>query len=353
MFNNDMAEEINQDQIESSELSFPQIVFARGDVTKMPTKPNSPDPGMGWRGGFYIPKEVADKFGGVDWTGWEEDGFVPQTGENKGKVIPVMWKQKITFVQINRRRQWVTVEDAGGPPSVGFPWSQNSAAKAASSKGRCNGHMQAVMLVKGLEAAGPLVLGAYGHTQMAWFGENDKYRKVGVLSHTQSTLLAAANAYTKALTDYNNAKTGNKTKPNLWDVYAFWLTAEASQENGKPMFYAAGEGDNTKSVIVPVAADLPPVGFHDEAMTIIRKDLSILDNPTANPVVAKMLETLGRYQVGGDVWSTVKSVRSELESRGWKAAWDTASPSPTAASSPSPIPILNGHTVAQSVKELL
>lgn len=351
MFNFGMADEIQQDQIETSELGFPQIVFARGDVTKMPTRPNQADPGMGWRGGFYIAKDVADKFVGVDWTGWEEDGFVPQRGANMGKIIPVMWAKKITFIQINRRRQWVTVEDEGGPPTVGFPWSQNSQAKAASSKGRCNGHMQAVLLVKGLEAAGPLVLGAYGHTQMAWFGENEKYRAVGVLSKAQSTLIAAANAYTKALADYQNAKTGNRNKPNLWDVYAFWLSAEASQDNGKPRFYEAGEGANTKSVVVPVAADLPPVGFHDEALAIIRRDLSILDNPTANPTVAAMLETLGRYQVSGEAWSTVKSVRSELEARSWKAAWDTVA-QPTIEATPQPAH-QNGANLAKAVKELL
>lgn len=351
MFNLEMAEEINQEQIESSELSFPQIVFARGDVTKMPTKPNSPDPGMGWHGGFYITKDVADKFSGVDWTGWEEDGFVPQSGQNMGKVIPVMWAKKITFVQINRRRQWVTVEDPGGPPSVGYPWTQNSQAKAASSKGRCNGHMQAVLLVKGLEAAGPLVLGAYGHTQMAWFGENEKYRKIGVLSHAQATLIAAANAYTKALSDYQNAKTGNKAKPNLWDVYAFWLTAEASQQNGKPLFFQAGEGDNTKSVIVPVAADLPAPGFHDEALALIRKDLAILDNPTKNPTVAAMLELLGCYQVQGETWATVKSIRTELEARGWKTAWDTVS-QPTEATS-QPTTHQNGAQVSKTVRDLL
>lgn len=332
-FNIDYSNDINQDEIETTELSYPMMGFSAGGAENVPEEGEAIR--MKYAGGFYVTVETAEKLQNVSWDGWQKDRLVVKRGKNAGQVIPVMWNRKITFAQVERRRQWVTVEN-DGVQTIGFPWSKWEMAKSASSLSRANGHMQAVLLVKGLEAAGPFVLGMYGTKQMAWFGEDESYRTTGVLSVARNTIVKAANDYTRAVVDYQNAKTGQKSKANAWDIHAFWITAGASiNPDGTPRFIKCGKSGNEKLAILPLSADMPAMGFHDEAMAIIRKDLSILEKPESNPVVKKMLDILGKYQVPANIWQAIKDTRSELDTRGWKAQWDNAQPpttvTPTAA----------------------
>lgn len=315
-FDDSEVETVDQSAIEKQQIGFPNLGFHRGDVSKTPMNPKAGDPGISWRGGFYITKEDASNLKSGDFSDWTEDGFVT----DDGKQIPVFYKPQIEFVQVERRRRWDVKEQK--KTICSFPWHDSRKAKAQypNPPYRLSGHMQALLIIKGLESCGAFCLGASGFTQIAWFGESDEYRDIGVLSRFSSTILAAANAYTRS-------KTAPGVKAKEWDVYKFWQVAGAStDEAGKPKFYVAGKGDLKKSVIVPVSVGLPA---------------------KADQVT---LEMLGRYQVKGDVSNMVTELRDRLKSIGWKEEWAVESnAAPTEASTPAP----NGHTVSQAVKELL
>lgn len=336
-FDDSEVETVDQESIEKQQIGFPNIGFHRGDVSKMPRAVSTqeiaafkaktkgtlidaeiiemmtPDPGISWRGGFYVTKEDAANMKNADFSDWKEDNF----STDDGKQIAVFYKPQIEFVQVERRRRWDVKDQRKTIAS--FPWNESRQAKAQYPNMRLSGHMQALLIIKGLESCGAFCLGASGFTQIAWFGESEEYRDIGVLSRFSSTILAAANAHTRS-----KAQPGVKAKE--WDIYKFWQVAGASTDaDGKPKFYVAGKGDLKKSVIVPVSVGLPA---------------------KADQVTPEML---GRWQTRGEISNMVTELRERLKTIGWKEEWATAS---NVAPVETPT-TMNGHAVSQAVKELL
>lgn len=322
MFDFTQNDDINQEEIESGLVGFPRLSFSAGNIKNQPARPNDPDMGMRWRGGFYIDKDTADKFQDVDWSSWQEDVRIPESGKNANKVIPVMWTRELTFVQVTRRRCWRPATPQGEDQSrLVFPWSKYSEAASASALGKASGEAECLLIIKGLENAGPLLFGCSGNAQMYWFGDKATIREVGVLSAYRDIIHKAANLFTGLLTS------GKADKSKATDFHAWWMTAEASTgKDGRPLFIKSGESDQAKSVVVPMAANLPAVGFHDAAIAAIKADLNIVKDPAKNPVVKSFLENLGEYQVNpkSDIWQTILRVREDHVA--WKAEWDEAKP---------------------------
>lgn len=321
MFDFTQNDDINQEEIESGLSGFPRLRFLNGSPKAQPVRKGD-NPGANWYGGFSIDMSLAERFQDVDWSGWQEDARIPESGKDAGKVIPVMWTRKITFVQVQRRRCWrpSTPQGEGQSPLV-FPWSKYSEAVAASTVGKAAGEAECLLIIKGLENAGPLLFGCAGNVQMYWFGDKQAIREVGVLSTHRDILHKAANLFTGLLVS------GKDSKAKATDFHAWWMTAEANKNaDGTPKFIKSGEADTAKPVIVPVAADLPAPNFYEAAIAAIKADLNIVKSPASNPVVKAFLETLGNYQVApkSELWQQILRLREDHVA--WKAEWDEAKP---------------------------
>jgi len=285
-----MLGDTDQERIESTTPRLIPIVFHRGDPTKMPTKKNPNDPGLSWRGGYYISKEDAAKLpADMVACGWTEDSFVVQS---TGKEIEVWYRPTLTVSALNcARRQWIVnlVENN----THYFPWSQGEqAGQFAQANGKSqNGKMHQPVIVKGMEEAGVMMLTFDGHAQMAFTGTG-AYYATGVMTTFNRVVIAAANA----LAEKKAKEVGAPVR--RWDTYSHWLTIGTSvNEDGTPKFTEVGKVQKSNTVLpVPVGLDAGKV----DPMTLI------LDPQTF-------------YQA--------REAMSNLISSGWSTAWDKPSSS--------------------------
>lgn len=275
-FDPSAVNEVNQESIEDSGLRFPSIIFFGGDMTKRPKK-NQADPGVSWRGGFFISKE---SLAGEDLAqcGWAEDSFISQS---TGKEVEGWYKPQITLMHIARRRRWRCGDKKN---SLFFAWPDWK--KAQETGQHMSGQMQCIVIVQGLEHLGPFCLSLSGHAQMAYCGEAD-YVQTGALSSHRRTVIQRANEITKEAT-------AKGTAARKWDHYAFWLTiAAATDASGEPKFTEVGKAAKS-SIVLPV-----PVGL---------------------PLTAAEVK-LENYYVGPAMLSEAASILNMLQAEGWKEAW--------------------------------
>ena len=276
-FNADYAGDVDQDQIESESIRFPTIMFNSGDSSKRPKK-NQADPGIGWRGGFFIPKDALGA--GVDLSdqGWIEDSFISKSSD--GGEVEGWYAPQITLMHIARRRRW-EVKDS----NMNFAWKDSKAAKAAGSM---RGHQQSLIIVKGLEDFGPFCLSMRGHTQMAFNGDME-YATSGCLSSFKRTVIQKAN-------DVTRDATAKGVKAAVWDYYGFWLTVGAAVgSDGEPMFFEVGKGNKTSKVVLPV-----PIGLPSTAAEV----------------------DLNQYFVGPDMLHLARTTLDMVKAEGWLHGWD-------------------------------
>lgn len=275
-FNAEFAGDVDQDQIESESIRFPTIMFNSGDSSKRPKKTQA-DPGVSWRGGFFIPKDALGD--GVDLSdqGWIEDSFISKSSD--GGEVEGWYKPQITLMHVARRRRW-EVRDVAN-----FAWKDSKAAKAAGSM---RGHQQSLIIIKGLEDFGPFCLSMRGHTQMAFNGDME-YANSGCLISFKRTVIQKANDVTKAAT-------AKGVKAAVWDYYGFWLTVGAAvTADGEPMFFEVGKGNKTSKVVLPVPIDLPATAAEVD---------------------------LNQYFVGPDMLHQARTILDMVKAEGWLHGWD-------------------------------
>lgn len=288
------VETIDQQSIEDSGLRFPGIIFYGGDLTKRPKK-NQADPGISWRGGWFISKETLPTED-LSQCGWVEDSFISQS---TGKEVEGWYSPKISIMHILRRRRWSVGSDKKN--SQYFAWQNWKAAKDA---GQMRGQMQAIVLVQGLEHLGPFCISLSGHAQMSFCGESG-YEQTGALSLHRKTVIQKANEETKK-------NTPNGVQAKKWDHYAFWLpVAAAVDANNEPEFTEVGTNAKS-SIVLPV-----PVGIPTTAQEV----------------------NLDDWFVGPAMLQEAATVLNTLAAEGWKEAWSVNSAS-TAQGEPSKAPAM-------------
>lgn len=275
-FNPTAVESVNQESIEDSGLRFPGIIFFGGDMTKRPKK-NQPDPGISWRGGFFISKENLPNED-LSQCGWTEDSFISQS---TGKEVEGWYSPKINIMHIARRRHW---RCGDAKQAQYFAWQNWKEAKATGL--HMSGRMQSIVIVQGLEHLGPMCLSLAGHAQMSFCGESG-YEKNGALSWHRMTVIARANEVTKE-------KTPKGVAAKKWDHYAFWLPIGAATDaNGEPKFTEVGSKAKS-SIVLPVPVGLPA---------------------TSTEV------NLNDWYVGPALLAEAANILATLAAEGWKEAW--------------------------------
>ncbi len=275
-FNPTAVESVNQESIEDSGLRFPGIIFFGGDMTKRPKK-NQPDPGISWRGGFFISKENLPNED-LSQCGWTEDSFISQSS---GKEVEGWYKPSITIMHIARRRHWRVGE---AKTAQYFAWPNWKEAKATGL--HMSGRMQSIVIVQGLEHLGPLCLSLAGHAQMSFCGESG-YEQSGALALHRRIVVQKANEVTKE-------KTPKGVAAKKWDHYAFWLTVGAATDaNGDPKFTEVGTKAKS-SIVLPVPIGIP-----------------------ATPAEVN----LNDWYVGPALLAEAANILAMLAAEGWKEAW--------------------------------
>lgn len=256
-FNQGAVSNIDQSTVESSGEQYPVISFHSGDPSQKKAG------GVSYQGGWFISEDSAP----VDMTAhdWQKDSFVNRDGEE----IPGYWLATISVAVIHQRKRWLANGQA-------FTWKQyEEAAKTANPRG----HHQYMVVVKGAEALGQVILTLKGHAGMAFSG-NRNYANTGALSCFNRTVIAAANAL---------------TKPQKWPFRAFWLpVGSAKTSKGEPMFIEVGKTGATTKIVLPL-----PIGLPDKASGVVLDD----------------------FYVGDDVLAQVNQIFTETES--WATAWDS------------------------------
>lgn len=284
-----MLNDTDQERIETTTQRLTPIVFHRGKPDKKPTVKNPGDPGISWRGGFYISKEDASNLG-VDMAaaGWVEDSFVSLSGQE----VEVWHKPRLAVSMLScHRAQWIV--NLGEGNTHYFPWSMgDEAGEFASANGKSqNGKIHQPVIVRGLEQCGILMLTFDGYAQKAFSGTGEFYA-TGVKSTFNRVVMTTANAWAVA----EAKKVG--AKPKRWDIYAFWCEIGAStNDDGTPKFTEVGSKQKSSTVLpVPI---MPPA-----------------DQIIANPM---------SLFVGPEVFYAAKNGIDDLVASGWANAWDKPS----------------------------
>ncbi len=258
-FNPSAVQGIDQDTIEQDGSQYPIISFHSGDAALKRAG------GVSYEGGFFIGQEGEPA--NMTVYGWTDDSFVT----SKGVEVKGYWSPNIEVSVICQRRRWVV----DGQP---FAWNDYEKAKKF---GVPRGHQQYLVLLKGAEDLGPLMLGLKGHAGMSFSGSK-QYSSTGVLSCFNRTVIAAANA---------------QTKPKKWPFRAFWLPVGAAKDSkGAPLFTEVGS-TSTSRVVLPVPINLPG---------------------KANEV------DLDLFYVGDATLLQVNQILSDAQP--WATAWDTFAP---------------------------
>lgn len=273
-FDPNSVDGIDQGSVEDAGPSYPTIQYHYGNATLKKVG------GMDYQGGFVI------KDGAIDSTlltaaGWTKTTWAHDTGTEDD----VWWKREIALSIIGSRKRWeVNVQ---GSPRLVFPWNKYDVAKEA---GRPTGRTHFLVLVKGLESAGPIVLTLKGVAGRAF----EDYRDAkSVLTKFSATVIRAANIASDAA-----AKKAGKPGGKKWPWRAFWLPVGAARdEKGEPIFTEVGTGKDTKKCCLPAALGLP-----DKAEQV----------------------DLKRFYVGADRLAEVNALFDA--SADWRSAWETIRP---------------------------
>jgi hypothetical protein len=200
----------------------------------------------------------------------------------------VWWKREIAVAVIAQRKRWEVAAETG--PRKVFPWNAFDKAKEA---GRPSGRTHFLVLVKGLEEAGPIVLTLKGVAGRAFEDYRDSK---SVITKFSNTVIRAANSASDAA-----AKKAGKAAGKKWAYRAFWLpTGAARDDKGEPVFTEVGSGKDTKKCCLPIALGLP-------------------DKPEQ--------VDLKRFYVGNDLLAFVNALYdSSVE---WRTAWENIKPGTT------------------------
>lgn len=270
-FDSTLIDEIDQDTVETEESVFPTIQWAYGS-NKLKAAGN-----INYHGGFFISESNVPGGVNMEAKGWKKEIYVPKDDEIEGWAT-----RQLSFSVINKRHRW---ELKVGNRTLYFPWAGGwEAAKAAGEAlprpKSPSGRIQCIVLIKGMEEAGPLVLTMKGTAGMAL---DDRRKPQSVLQHLTRTVKAAADL---------------KTKPQRWPLRAFWVTVRVDQDaKGNPIFTKVGSDEDSSNLVLPVAFGLP------EKASEVNLDDFALDKDTLRQANAIHSDTLA-----------------------WASAWDTIEP---------------------------
>jgi hypothetical protein len=271
------VDSIDQSSVEGGGPSYPTIQYHYGNATLKKVG------GMDYQGGFVI-KDGAVSAELLTAAGWTKTAWAHDTGTEDD----VWWKREIAVAVIAQRKRWEVAAETG--PRKVFPWNAFDKAKEA---GRPSGRTHFLVLVKGLEEAGPIVLTLKGVAGRAFEDYRDSK---SVITKFSNTVIRAANSASDAA-----AKKAGKAAGKKWAYRAFWLpTGAARDDKGEPVFTEVGSGKDTKKCCLPIALGLP-------------------DKPEQ--------VDLKRFYVGNDLLAFVNALYdSSVE---WRTAWENIKPGTT------------------------
>jgi len=253
---------IDQDTVEQLGAKFPFIQWVHG------SSKNKKLGGLDYTGGWFMQE------GQVDEEALRAAGWAPFTLAHKGGEETAGWAMRDLTVSILLMRHCWVVQD--GDQAAFFPWDQYDEAKA---QGKPRGKTQVLVVVKGLEDVGPVVLTMRGST-----GQEFSNARSGVLADFNRRLIQPANI----------AAAKRKIKAR-WAFRAFWLTVGPKRNaDGTPAYDTVGTGSESSEVTLPAALGLPEKATEGDVRTAY--------------VGRELLELLNAIQA---------------ENADWKAAWDT------------------------------
>lgn len=277
-FDAGQVDSIDQSSVEGGGPSYPLIQWVYGNPTMKKLG------GMDYQGGLFVKADKVDE-GTMTASGWTKTERTFESGASEEGF----WKREAALSIIAERKRWEVAADSG--PRQVFPWSKYDAAKtAANGSGNPHGRNQYLVLVKGLEDAGPFVLTMKGAAGQAFESFRDAK---AVLSRFANTVIRAANAASDAAAKKRGEAGGKK-----WAYRAFWLPVGAQRDDkGEPSYTEVGKAPKTSKLVLPVALGLP-------------------DKPEQ--------VDLKRFYVGNDL---LKQVNDLFESAAdWRAAWENIKP---------------------------
>lgn len=268
------VEGIDQSSVENTGVTYPTIQWHYGDIKMKKAG------GMDYQGGWFLKADSIDEelLAAAGWvkTSWTHDSGMEDEGFYRREIaVSVIAMRKRWEVSVNGMRQ-------------AFSWNDYDKAKGV---GRPSSRTHVLVLVKGLEAVGPVVLTLKGSASMAFEGTRTAS---GAITQFTSTVLMAANKASEAAAKKNGSSTAKR-----WPYRAFWLPVGAARTaNGEPAFTEVGRDKDTTKVVLPAALGLPA---------------------KADGV------NLGAFYVGGDLLNTVNELWTQAETN-WTHAWDTIAP---------------------------
>lgn len=282
------VDQIDQDSVEQTGARFPIVQWCSG-AQKMKKAG-----GMDYTGGFFV------KDGAIDAEILTGNGWTKTTMTHADGTETEGWTRREMAVSVIAYRQRWEVRSDNAPMQV-FPWTAYSTAKEL---GRPNGKAQILVLIKGIEAVGPIVLTFSGTRAVSFLGSN---KSSGALTKFAQTVITAANFASDAA-----AKKAGKPAGKHWPYRAFWLPVGANRDaKGDPLFSEVGVGKDVSHVVLPVALGLP-------------------DKPDQ--------VDLKKFYVGNDMLTTVNELYAT--NADWRVAWDSIIPGATD----------NGATVAEATE---
>lgn len=269
---------IDQNSVEQSGPQYPLIQWHYGNPSMKKIG------GMDYAGGFFIKGDAIDEETATA-AGWQKTTWTHDAGsEEEG-----FYRRDIAVSAINLRKRWEVVSDY---QRRYFAWDKYDDAKAA---GKARGRTQVLVVVKGLESIGPMVISFGGMAGVAFEGNR---QSLGALTLFAQTVITAANKASES------AAKAKGVPPAKWPNRAFWLPVGAARDaKGEPVFTEVGKDKNTKRVVLPAALGLP----------------------------AKWTDVdLGAFYVGKELLATVNDLWAEAETN-WSHAWDVIVTEVTAA----------------------
>lgn len=270
------VEGIDQSTVEQSGPQYPTIQWHYGDAKAKKAG------GMAWQGGWFVKADQVDEATMLA-AGWAKEEWTHDSGASEEGF----YRRELAVSVIATRKRW---EVAGDGPRQLFPWSQYETATKA---GRPSGRTHVLVLVKGLESVGPMVLTLKGSAAMGFEGGRNS---AGALTKFGQTVIRAANMASDAA-----AKKAGKAAGKHWPYRAFWLPVGADRTAaGEPNFTEVGKDKNTKRVVLPVALGLP-----DKAENV----------------------ALNRFYVGAELLDVVNNLL--IANDEWVKAWENIVPGAT------------------------
>ena len=232
-FDAGQVDSIDQATVELSGPQYPVVQWHYGD-----TKAKRAG-GMAWQGGWFVKSEFVDEAAMLA-AGWTKEAWMHDSGsEEEG-----YWRREMAVSVIAIRKRW---EVNGDGPRQNFAWNDYEKATAI---GKAAGRTHVLVLIKGLEAAGPFVLTLKSSAAMGFEGGRNS---AGALTKFAQTVIRRANMESDAA-----AKKAGKAGGKKWPYRAFWLPVGANRDkDGNPVFVEVGKDKNTKNVCLPVALGLP------------------------------------------------------------------------------------------------